>query len=113
MVRLSELAREENPALPLLLLGHGMGSFAAQRYVIDHSHEIDGLILSGSGALEALARTALLEPAGSNLLNAACEPAPTPFDCLSRDQAIAEAFISDPLCFAELHPEALESFFGA
>lgn len=50
MVRLSEIAREENPDLPLLLLGHDMGSFAAQRYVIDHSHEVDGLILSGSGA---------------------------------------------------------------
>ena len=41
MVSLSEIAREENPDLPLLLLGHDMGSFAAQRYVIDHSHEID------------------------------------------------------------------------
>jgi alpha-beta hydrolase superfamily lysophospholipase len=113
MIRLSELAREENPDLPLLLLGHGMGSFAAQRYVIDHSHEIDGLIISGSGALEALARTALLETAGSNLLNAAFEPARTPFDWLSRDQAIVDAFIADPLCFAELRPEALKSFLGA
>ena len=42
MVSLSEIAREENPDVPLLLLGHDMGSFAAQRYVIDHSHEIDG-----------------------------------------------------------------------
>src|ERR1700739_849656 len=113
MIRLSELAREENPDLPLLLLGHGMGSFAAQRYVIDHSHAIDGLIISGSGAPEALARTALLETAGSNLLNAAFEPARTSFDWLSRDQAIVDAFISDPLCFAELRPEALDSFFGA
>ena len=59
MVRLSEIAREENPYLPLLLMEHNMGSFAAQRYVIDHSHEIDGLILSGSGALEGLARSVL------------------------------------------------------
>ena len=70
-----------------------MGSFAAQRYVIDHSHEIDGLILSGSGALDRLARIALLAPLGSNLLNAAFEPARTPFDWLSRDQAIVEAFM--------------------
>jgi alpha-beta hydrolase superfamily lysophospholipase len=113
MVRLSELAREENPDLPLLLLGHGMGSFAAQRYVIDHSHEIDGLILSGSGALDGLARTALAETAGSNLRNAAFEPARTPFDWLSRDQGVVDAFIADPLCFAELRPEAFASLFGA
>ena len=113
MVSLSEIAREENPDLPLFLLGHDMGSFAAQRYVIDHSHEIDGLILSGSGALEGLARATLSETAGRNLLNAAFEPARTPFDWLCRDRAIVDAFIADPLCFAELPPEALRSFLGA
>jgi alpha-beta hydrolase superfamily lysophospholipase len=113
MVRLSEIAREDNPDLPLLLLGHNMGSFAAQRYVIDHSHEIDGLILSGSGVLDGLARTALLATAGSNLLNAAFEPARTPFDWLSRDQANVEAFMADPLCFADLYPGSLASLLGA
>ena len=113
MARLSEIAREENPDLPLLLLGHNMGSFAAQRYVIDHSHEIDGLILSGSGALDGLARTTLLAPVGSNLLNAAFEPARTPFDWLCRDRAIVDAFMTDPLCFADLRPGSLASFLGA
>jgi alpha-beta hydrolase superfamily lysophospholipase len=112
MARLSELAREENPDLPLLLLGHDMGSCAAQRYVIGHSHEIDGLILSGSGALEGLARATLPETAGSNLLNAAFEPARTPFDWLCRDQAIVDAFMADPLSFEDLHPDALVSFLG-
>jgi alpha-beta hydrolase superfamily lysophospholipase len=112
MLRVSEIAREENPDLPLLLLGHDMGSFAAQKYVIDHSHEIDGLILSGSGALEGFARAALSETGGSNLLNAAFEPARTPFDWLCRDQAIVDAFMADPLCFEDLHPDSLVSFLG-
>jgi alpha-beta hydrolase superfamily lysophospholipase len=112
MVRLSELARDENPGLPLILLGHSMGSFAAQRYIIDHSHEVDGLILSGSGSLDGLARGAVLAPAGSNLLNAAFEPSRTPFDWLSRDPAVVDAFMADPLCFANLRPEALASFLG-
>jgi alpha-beta hydrolase superfamily lysophospholipase len=113
MVRLSEIARDENPDLPLLLLGHGMGSFAAQRYVIDHSYEIDGLILSGSGALEGLARAALAGTASSNLLNAAFEPSRTPFDWLCRDQATIDAFMADPHCFGDLHPDSLVSFLGA
>jgi alpha-beta hydrolase superfamily lysophospholipase len=113
MIRLSELAKEENPNLPLILLGHSMGSFAAQRYVIDHSHEVDGLILSGSGSLDGLARAAVLAPRGSNLLNAAFEPARTPFDWLSRDRAVVDAFMADPLCFPDLHSEALASFLGA
>jgi alpha-beta hydrolase superfamily lysophospholipase len=112
MVRLSEIAREEHPDLPLLLLGHNMGSLAAQRYVIDHSHEIDGLILSGSGALEGLARATRPETASSNLLNAAFEPARTPFDWLCRDRTIVDAFMADPLCFEDLHRESLDSFLG-
>jgi len=112
MAQLSEIVREKNPGLPLFLLGHGMGSFAAQRYVVDHSHKIDGLILSGSGALEGLARAALPEAAGSNLLNAAFEPARTPVDWLCRDQTIVDAFMVDPLCFEDLHPESLVSFLG-
>jgi alpha-beta hydrolase superfamily lysophospholipase len=112
MARLSEIAREENPDLPLLIMGHNMGSFAAQRYVIDHSHEIDGLILSGSGTLEGLARAALPQTAGSNLLNAAFEPARTPFDWLCGDRAVVDAFMADPLCFEDLHPDSLVSFLG-
>ncbi|MCC8943570.1 alpha/beta fold hydrolase [Bradyrhizobium sp. Arg62] len=113
MLRLTELARDENPDVPLFLLGHSMGSFAAQRYVIEHSHEIDGLILSGSGSLDTLARLANAAPPDANLLNAAFEPARTPFDWLSRDQRVVDAFVNDPLCFAALQPDSLASFLGS
>src|SRR5262249_19506325 len=113
MLRLTELAREENPDSPLLLLGHSMGSFAAQHLVIDHSHEIDGLILSGSGALDGLARMASFAPAEVNLFNAAFEPARTPFDWLSRDVRMVDAFINDPFCFAALQPDSMVSFLGS
>ena len=63
MVQLSRIAREEIPNQPLILLGHSMGSFAAQQYVLDNSLEIDGLILSGTGALDRLARLATAAPA--------------------------------------------------
>ncbi|MDI3561894.1 alpha/beta fold hydrolase [Bradyrhizobium sp. Arg816] len=113
MVRLTGVARDDFPDVPLFLLGHSMGSFAAQSFVIDHSHEIDGLILSGSGSLDGLARLANAAPAGTNLLNAAFEPARTPFDWLSRNEQVVDAFINDPLCFATLQPQSLASFLGA
>src|SRR6476659_4474868 len=109
MVSLSRIAKDENPSLPFILFGHGMGSFAAQHYVLDHSREIDGLVLSGSGALEGLARLATSAPAASNVLNANFEPARTPFDWLSRDTAVVDAFMNDPLCFAELQSKAFAS----
>jgi alpha-beta hydrolase superfamily lysophospholipase len=113
MVELTSIANEENPDKPLVLMGHSMGSFAAQQYVLDHSHLIDGLALSGSGALDGLARIASSAPAKYNFLNAAFEPAPTPFDWLSRDPAVADAFMKDPLCFPTLTPASTASFLGA
>jgi alpha-beta hydrolase superfamily lysophospholipase len=113
MVRLSRIARELHPGRPFFLLGHSMGSFAAQQYVLDHSRDIDGLILSGSGALDGLAHIASAAPAGSNILNAAFEPARTPLDWLSRDPAVVDAFIADPLCFPALQPASFASFLGA
>jgi alpha-beta hydrolase superfamily lysophospholipase len=113
LARLSRIAKEENPGLPLILLGHGMGSFAAQQYALDHSRDIDGLALSGSGALDGLARLARPSSAKTNILNDPFEPAQTPFDWLSRDDATVAAFMSDPLCFAELKPAAFASFLGA
>ena len=113
MARLRRIAREENPDKKFILLGHSLGSFAAQQYVLDRSGEIDGLILSGSGALDGLARLASSAPAGKNILNARFEPARTPFDWLSRDTAVVDAFANDPLCFADLQPASFASFLAA
>jgi alpha-beta hydrolase superfamily lysophospholipase len=113
VVRLSQLAKIENPDLPLFLMGHSMGSFAAQQYIIEHSGELDGLILSGSGALDALALLARHVPPEMNFLNSHFEPSRTPLDWLSRDKAVVDAFINDPLCFPRLQPASFASFLAA
>ncbi|HWY71313.1 MAG TPA: alpha/beta hydrolase [Terriglobales bacterium] len=113
MVRLSAIAREENPDAPFILLGHSMGSFAAQQYVLEHSRQVDALVLSGSGALDGLAHLASAAPPGRNILNAPFEPARTPLDWLSRDDAVVNAFINDPLCFPRLQPASFNSFLAA
>lgn len=96
MFHLSRIAKEENPGKPFMLMGHSMGSFASQQYILDHSREADGMILSGSGALDALGRMASEAPAGKNILNAQFEPARTQLDWLTRDIAVVDAFINGP-----------------
>ena len=116
MVSLRVIAKDEHRGKPYILLGHSLGSFAAQQFVLDHGHSIDGLVLSGSGTLDGLARLAESLPPGEGLMklmNAAFEPARTPFDWLSRDNAEVDAFINDPLCFPSLKPDSMQSFLDA
>lgn len=116
MVSLRVIAKDEHRGKPYILLGHSLGSFAAQQFLLDHSHSIDGLALSGSGTLDGLVRVAQSMAPGEDpmkLMNAAFEPARTPFDWLSRDNAEVDAFIKDSLCFPSLKPESMESFLDA
>lgn len=116
VVNLRVIAKNEYPGKPYILLGHSLGSFAAQQFLLKHSHSIDGLILSGSGALDYLARQVQSAPAGEDpmkLMNASFEPARTPFDWLSRDEDEVDAFINDPLCFPSLSASSMESFVDA
>jgi alpha-beta hydrolase superfamily lysophospholipase len=112
MAVLSVIARAENPDKKLILLGHSMGSFALQLYLLDHSALIDGAILSGSAALDLLAQAADLS-GGLESFNAAFEPARTPFDWLSRDEKEVDKYIADPLCGFSVNAESQASMFGA
>jgi alpha-beta hydrolase superfamily lysophospholipase len=94
ILQLVRHARTATKTGRLVLFGHSMGSFAAQQLVLDHSAEIDALILSGSGARQARVEDAP-PPAPPN---AAFEPARTPYDWLSRDEAEVDRYIDDPLC---------------
>lgn len=97
--RLNARIAQEVPGVPRVLLGHSMGSFAAQEFVLDHSAELDGLVLSGSTAVD-LAAAAIDTTEGADLtaLNVPFEPARTPFDWLSRDEAEVDRYLDDPLC---------------
>lgn len=97
--RVSGHVREGLPGLPLVLLGHSMGSFAAQQYVLDHSAELAGLVLTGTAALDLLEPALDLDgPTDLSAFNAAFEPARTDYDWLSRDDAQVDAYLADPRC---------------
>jgi alpha-beta hydrolase superfamily lysophospholipase len=117
MRRVTRLAQDENPDLPLFLLGHSMGSFLARSYVIEDSGDLAGLVLSGTGGdpgllgkaglllakAEARARgrrhvSPLLDKLTFGQYNAAFKPNRTPFDWLSRDEAEVDAYIADTMC---------------
>ncbi len=47
--KLTQIIKEENPGLPVFLLGHSMGSLMARVYASRYGKDIAGLILSGTG----------------------------------------------------------------
>jgi alpha-beta hydrolase superfamily lysophospholipase len=112
MTQVTRMARNADKDKPLVLLGHSMGSFAAQLYVLDHSGLLDGVALSGTTALDLLGAAAMAGRWKLEDLNASFEPARTPFDWLSRDKAIVDAYIADPLCGFNVNAESYGSLFA-
>jgi alpha-beta hydrolase superfamily lysophospholipase len=108
-------AKSEHPGLPVAIVAHSMGSFATQQFLIDHGTDVDAVALTGTAALD------LLEPAldlSSDLdlsaFNAAFLPARTDFDWLSRDEAVVDAYLTDPMCgFGIDAASARDMFAGA
>ncbi|HEX7967927.1 MAG TPA: alpha/beta hydrolase, partial [Stellaceae bacterium] len=115
--QLSRGIAADHPGVPIVLIGHSMGSFMAQHFISEHGDALAGVVLSGSGGkpstlamagrliarierlrLGARGKSALLQAFSFGAFNKPFEPARTPFDWLSRDQAEVDRYVADPLC---------------
>lgn len=115
--RLRALMGEQYPDTPYFLLGHSMGSFLARTYLIDWPGTVTGAIISGTGqeppAMVAAGRriagavcklsgprthSKLIENLAFGTYNKQFSPARTRADWISRDEAVVDAYMADPLC---------------
>jgi alpha-beta hydrolase superfamily lysophospholipase len=115
-IAFGELISAENPDLPLFLVAHSMGSFAAQEVILDRSDLYAGVALSGSTALDVLAQ-ALAAAAGEGpveltAFNAAFENR-TGYEWLSRDEAEVDLYVADPLSGFDLADDTIPQLFSA
>jgi alpha-beta hydrolase superfamily lysophospholipase len=112
MARLTRHIRQQHPGTPVVLLGHSMGSFASQLYLLDHAPLVNGIALSGSAAIDLLVSrrpsTWKLEDANNGIVDPR-----TPFDWLSRDPAVPAAYLADPLCGFAIAPASRQSMYQA
>ena len=115
--RLRELEGQKFPGVPYVMLGHSMGSFLTRTYLIRYPGTVDGAVLSGtgqepaplvafgralSGALCALRGpeyvSGLVYDLSLGAYNKPFQPSRTGADWLSRDEAMVDADLGDPLC---------------
>ncbi|MDY6921746.1 MAG: alpha/beta hydrolase [Pseudomonadota bacterium] len=109
--------RQQHPQLPLVLLGHSMGSFIAQGYCIEQGHTVQAVVLSGSGytspaglraprmliRLEKLrsgpmGRSPLIDNQTFSSFNRQIENPRTEADWLTRHPMEVDKYLADPLC---------------
>ena len=113
MWALTEIARAAHPDVPLVVVGHSLGSMALQRYLLDHSAGIDGAVLSGTTAVDVVAAGMdTTQPADLTAFNAPFAPARTEFDWLSRDDDEVDAYVNDPDCGFGVDADGLAGMLG-
>jgi alpha-beta hydrolase superfamily lysophospholipase len=112
VVMYGEAIAATHPELPVFLLGHSMGSFAAQAAIVEHSAVWRGVVLSGSTALDVLAAgmadAPADAPAGLEAFNAGFERR-TGYEWLSRDEAEVDAYVADPWCGWDVPADVIPS----
>jgi alpha-beta hydrolase superfamily lysophospholipase len=81
-----------------VLLGHSMGSFALQQYLLDHSAEIAAAIMTGTSAVDALFGGSAAGVSLDHMPQNETFQGRTDFDWLSRDADEVDRYIADPAC---------------
>lgn len=114
---ITDLLKEMHDGLPIFIFAHSFGSFIGQEYMIRFSHEIDGVILSGSAKQDGLdvkvgrivaniqnrlfdnkKEAKLIDKLSFGSYNKKIENQETKFDWLTRDAEVVEEYIKDEFC---------------
>ena len=115
---LMRITKEEYPDVPYILFGHSMGSFMARTILAKYPElSIDGCVICGTGwqssavlgAGSMLARmicrlsdpskpSTLLQGLAFGSYNKHISDVRTPFDWLTRDNDVVDAYVGDPMC---------------
>jgi alpha-beta hydrolase superfamily lysophospholipase len=115
--QLNGIARKENPNVPVVVMGHSMGSFFVQNLMFAHPEDLDAAVLSGTtGKPPAIAKigiyvarlerkrvgargtSGLLHEMGFGAFNKPFKPARTALDWLSRDPLEVDKYVADKRC---------------
>jgi alpha-beta hydrolase superfamily lysophospholipase len=114
---MNRLIAAEQPGVPIVFIGHSLGSFLGQDFVARHSDALAGAVYSGSsgkppaiatiggivGRAERLrlgkrGKSPLIDSMWFGAYNKPFSPPRTAFDWLSRDEKEVDSYVADPYC---------------
>ncbi len=84
-----DIVRQTNPGQKIFLIGHSMGSVISVTYALEYQQELAGLITSSGGIIRP-GDPPMAPPLTGKSLAASM---------LSRDPAVVEAYVNDPLVY--------------
>ena len=115
--QINDYIHQQYPGIPIALLGHSMGSFIVQGYMINHGNSVDAVLLSGSAyhteltlssarlaaniertRIGSKGRSFVIDAMSFGKFNKSFKPSRTDYDWLSRDPREVDAYVDDPLC---------------
>lgn len=107
----------EFPKLPYFFLGHSMGSFLTRIYISRYGDQLTGAIIMGTGNQPPIVamcgkilagiiamfkgdkyRSKFINNMAFGAYNKRFKPARTPYDWLTKDEAIVNAYLKEPRC---------------
>lgn len=109
------IAKKDHPQLPYFVFGHSMGSFVTRCFIAKYGYGLSGAVICGtsgenpltgiSGLLSSMIakgkgstfKSKLLDQAAFGSYNKGL-PGRTDKDWLSRDEAVVDRYLADPLC---------------
>ena len=112
---LTDMLKDEFPDVPVILFGHSMGSFITRRYLAFFADKLAGAVICGTAGANpavklgyALAKrerkkkgsqhkSTFIDKMAFGSYNKKTEKR-TDFDWLTKDEAIVDAYLADPLC---------------
>lgn len=114
--KMNEILKNRHPSIPFFILGHSMGSFILRKYITKYSSGLSGVIISGTGGANPLAklgimlatkdtkkngdrnRSKFLDKLAFGNYNKLISKPRTSFDWLTSNHDIVEKYVDDDLC---------------
>ncbi len=117
IMQIIALIREEQPKLTLTVFGHSMGSFLLRTLIAEHPNAADKAVICGTGDAAPFligfgkflsnafvklkgrkTRSNLVHTLVYGTLNNRIKNPRTPFDFITHDEKVVDAYIADPRC---------------